>query len=256
MVFSEAARREEMLLKIKEEVKKQFDVGFLQVAKYLEWVDNRVLVPKNEGKNNYGTWDEDCRITFEKIKEYLSHTPVLMSPIPSKPLFLCFSIFEKSMGCVMGQHDESGRKERAIYYLSKKFTECEARYSPIDKAVKGNVISDFLARRSFENYEPLVFNFPDEDLNAIYLEEASISTCNSWKIHFDGASNALEHGIRAILVSPKGNHYPFTSRLNFDCTNNMAEYEACVLGIRADIGHNIKTLRVYGDSALAIYQLR
>ena len=37
------------------------------------------------------------------------------------------------MGVVLGQHDETGRKERVIYYLSKKFTNCEARYSAIEK---------------------------------------------------------------------------------------------------------------------------
>ena len=42
--------RPEMLLKIKEEVKKQFDAGFLQVAKYPEWVANIVPVPKKDGK--------------------------------------------------------------------------------------------------------------------------------------------------------------------------------------------------------------
>ena len=40
----------EMLLKIKEVVKKQFDAGFLEVAKYLEWVANIVSVPKKDGK--------------------------------------------------------------------------------------------------------------------------------------------------------------------------------------------------------------
>ncbi|KAI5398852.1 hypothetical protein KIW84_064294 [Lathyrus oleraceus] len=29
------------------------------------------------------------------------------------------TVLERSMGCVLGQHDESGRKEQAIYYLSK-----------------------------------------------------------------------------------------------------------------------------------------
>ena len=38
------------LLKIKEEVKKQFKVGFLKVAKYPEWVANIVPVPKKDGK--------------------------------------------------------------------------------------------------------------------------------------------------------------------------------------------------------------
>ena len=40
----------EMLLKIMEEVKKQLDAGFLEVAKYSKWVANIVLVPKKDGK--------------------------------------------------------------------------------------------------------------------------------------------------------------------------------------------------------------
>ncbi|KAE8653093.1 hypothetical protein Csa_019950, partial [Cucumis sativus] len=40
----------EMLIKIKEEVKKQFDVGFLVVAKYPDWVANIVSIPKKYGK--------------------------------------------------------------------------------------------------------------------------------------------------------------------------------------------------------------
>ena len=37
------------------------------------------------------------------------------------------------MGYVPGQHDESVRKEHAIYYLSKKFTNWETRYSLLEK---------------------------------------------------------------------------------------------------------------------------
>ena len=37
------------------------------------------------------------------------------------------------MGYVLGQYDETGKKEQAIYYLSKKFTECELRYSLLEK---------------------------------------------------------------------------------------------------------------------------
>ena len=39
-----------MLLKIKEEVKKQLDVGFLEVSKYLQLAANIVLMPKKDGK--------------------------------------------------------------------------------------------------------------------------------------------------------------------------------------------------------------
>ena len=43
------------------------------------------------------------------------------------------TVLEGSMGCVLGQHDETRRKEHAIYYLSKKFTDFESRYSLLEK---------------------------------------------------------------------------------------------------------------------------
>ena len=72
------------------------------------------------------------------------------------------------------------------------------------------------------------------------------------KMYFNGASNALGRGVGTVLISPEGNHCPITAKLSFDCTNNVAEYEACVLGLQAAIEKRIKGLRVYGDSALVI----
>ncbi|XP_040935391.1 uncharacterized protein [Gossypium hirsutum] len=72
----------------------------------------------------------------------------------------------------------------------------------------------------------------------------------SWKLNFDGASNAVGNGVGAVLISPNGDHYPFTCKLDFDYTNNMAEYEACIMGIRAAIDHKIRVLEM--ADALAI----
>ena len=58
--------------------------------------------------------------------------------------------------------------------------------------------------------------------------------------------------VGAVLISPEGNHYPFTAKLSFDCTNNVAEYKACVMGLQAAVEEKIKRLTVYGDSALII----
>ncbi|KAK5777038.1 hypothetical protein PVK06_045003 [Gossypium arboreum] len=124
------------------------------------------------------------------------------------------------------------------------------------KSIKGSAIADFLATRTTEGYDPLKFDFPDEDLMCITEMESESSKEKSWNMCFDGASNTLGHGIGAILVSPNGNHYPFTARLNFFCTNNIAEYEACIMGLRATIERNIEILEVYGDSALVVYQIR
>lgn len=83
------------------------------------------------------------------------------------------------------------------------------------KSIKGSAIADFLATRTTEEYKPLRFDFPDEDLMCIIEKECESSKEKSWKMSFDGASNALGHGIGAVLVSPEGNHYPLTARLNF-----------------------------------------
>ena len=76
------------------------------------------------------------------------------------------------------------------------------------------------------------FEFLDEDLLAIFQTEDESTKEDTWKLYFDGASNALEHGIGAILISPEEEYCPFIARLNFDSTNNVAEYEACIMGLQ------------------------
>ena len=124
------------------------------------------------------------------------------------------------------------------------------------KAIKGSAIAEFLADRTEEEYEPMKFEFLDKDLLAIFqIKDESIQE-DTWKLYFDGASNALGHGICAVLISPKRENYPFTARLNFDSTNNMVEYEACIMGLQVAMAKKVKNLKVYRDSTLVIYQLR
>jgi hypothetical protein len=84
-------------------------------------------------KKNPGIWNEECEEALEKIKQYLLNPPLLVPPVPKRPLILYLTVTETSTGCVLGQQDETRRKERAIYYLSKKFMECESRYTMIEK---------------------------------------------------------------------------------------------------------------------------
>ncbi|XP_012442093.1 uncharacterized protein LOC105767126 [Gossypium raimondii] len=124
------------------------------------------------------------------------------------------------------------------------------------KSIKGSAIADFLASQTMEEYEPLRFDFPDKDLMYISEKENNSSKEKSWKMSFDGASNALGNGIGVVLVSLEGDHYPLIARLNFFCTNNIAKYEACIMGLHAAIRRKIKILEVHGDSALVIYEIR
>ncbi|XP_006599878.1 uncharacterized protein LOC114389865 [Glycine soja] len=98
--------------------------------------------------------------------------------------------------------------------------------------------------------------FLDEDIMALFEEKSEDKDRDKWIMWFDDASNAQGHGVGAALVSPDNQCIPFTTRLGFDCTNNMAEYKACALKIQLAIDFNVKLLKVYEDSALVIHQLK
>lgn len=51
-------------------------------------------------------------------------------------------------------------------------------------------------------------------------------------------------------------YLPFMARLCFKCTNNIIEYEACIMGIKVVIDLRIKILEVYEDFALVINQIQ
>ena len=67
-----------MFLKIKEEVKKQLDARFLEVAKYPEWVANIVPVPKNDGKVRMCFDYRDLNRASPKDNFSLPHIDTLM----------------------------------------------------------------------------------------------------------------------------------------------------------------------------------
>ena len=90
-------------------------------------------------------------------------------------------------------------------------------------------------------------------MNVSIEEESGQVEKVKWKMYFDGTSNALGHGIGAILISLHEDYYPFTAKLNFDYSNNIAEYEVYVLGLFAAIEKGIRTLQVFEDSTLVIY---
>ncbi|KAK9028458.1 hypothetical protein V6N11_025618 [Hibiscus sabdariffa] len=100
-------------------------LGFIVSRKGIE-IDTCDPVFKLIRKNSPEVWNEECQEALDKINKYLANSLVLVAPVPVRPLILYLTIYENTMGCVLRQHDETWKKERVIYYLSKKFTDYEA----------------------------------------------------------------------------------------------------------------------------------
>jgi ribonuclease HI len=77
-----------------------------------------------------------------------------------------------------------------------------------------------------------------------------------WKIFFDGASSSEGAGARVVFISPCQEVMSLSYKMEFEATNNVAEYEALVLGMRATKEMGIKEIAIFGDADLIIQQVR
>ena len=77
----------EVSLKIKDKVEKQFNAGFLAVAKYPQWVANVVPVPKKDGKVRMCVDYRDLNRASPKDDFPLSHIVILVDNTTKFSLF-------------------------------------------------------------------------------------------------------------------------------------------------------------------------
>ena len=73
-------------------------------------------------------WNEQCQEYFEKIKNYLMKPPILVPPVPKKPLLLYLTTTDTAMTALLAQYLEETRKENAIYYIYKKMLPTRSCY--------------------------------------------------------------------------------------------------------------------------------
>ncbi|GJS04239.1 reverse transcriptase domain-containing protein [Tanacetum coccineum] len=73
---------------------------------------------------------------------------------------------------------------------------------------------------------------------------------NAWKLFNDGASSSDGSRVGLMVVSPKGKEYTYALRFEFETTNNEAEYEALLAGLRIAKEMEIRELIIFVDSQL------
>ena len=78
---------------------------------------------------------------------------------------------------------------------------------------------------------------------------------DAWSVHFDGAWGSGGAGAGAVLTSPTGDKLYYAVQLCFgthgNISNNIAEYEGLVCGLKAAIALGVKHIIITGDSVTA-----
>ncbi|GJZ85540.1 reverse transcriptase domain-containing protein [Tanacetum coccineum] len=75
------------------------------------------------------------------------------------------------------------------------------------------------------------------------------------KLYTNRASNEHGSGAGLILIDPEGVEYSYTLQLNFTNSNNGAEYEALLAGLRIATKMKIEKMHAFVDSKLVVNQV-
>ncbi|GJZ06096.1 reverse transcriptase domain-containing protein [Tanacetum coccineum] len=77
----------------------------------------------------------------------------------------------------------------------------------------------------------------------------------AWRLYTDGASNNEGFGAGLILIAPNDVEYSYALRLNFSNSNNEAEYEALLAGLRIAKEMQVKDIHSFVNSKLVASQV-
>lgn len=77
-----------------------------------------------------------------------------------------------------------------------------------------------------------------------------------WKMYFDGASSKESVGAGVVFISPSQEVISLYHKLEFETTNNVAEYGALVLGLRETKDMKNEELSIFGHAKLIVHQTR
>jgi ribonuclease HI len=158
-------------------------------------------------------------LTWRKLRHYFESHPVTM--VSSFPL-----------GEIIQCREASGRIAKWVVELMGETLLFAPR-----KAIKSQVLTDFLA----EWVDTQLLTAP------IHAE--------LWTMYFDGSLMKTGAGAGLLFISPLGKHVRYVIRLHFSASNNVAEYEALVNGLRIAVELGVRRLDTRGDSQLVIDQV-
>ncbi|XP_020209359.1 uncharacterized protein LOC109794316 [Cajanus cajan] len=234
---------------------------------------------------------DQCEEAFQSFKNFLTTPPVLQRPDHNTDLLLYLAVAENAISAVIVQ--EHQKTQTPIYFISRVLQDAERRYQMIEKLALALVTAARRLRPYFQSHQVVVkTDYPIKQILrklelagrmiawSIELSEfgiqyescgplktqcladfvseltpATTEESQAWTLHVDGSSNSKGGGAGIILEGPNQVTLEQSLKFGFKLTNNQAEYEALLAGLR--LAHNLGARRVNcnSDSKLMVEQL-
>ncbi|KAL5577628.1 hypothetical protein UlMin_019327 [Ulmus minor] len=218
------------------------------------------------------SWTAECEQSFQELKTYLGRPPLLSKPQEGESLILYLAVSKGAVSSVeklalalmiaarklrpyfqahtiivptkfplkqiLQKPDTSGRLAK----WSIELGEFDILFKP-RTAIKGQALADFIAEFT---YQPT---------NLELAKELVPSPSSLWHLYVDGSSTDNCSGAGVILVSPEKVRLSCALRFRFKATNNQAEYEALLVGLRLAKEVSARHLLIYSDSQVIVNQV-
>ncbi|KAK0585420.1 hypothetical protein LWI29_028232 [Acer saccharum] len=159
-------------------------------------------------------WNEDCEKAFQALKDYLGQAPLLSKPETAETLYMYLSVSEAATSSVLVRQEDGIQKP--VYYTSKALLPAETRYSPAEK-----------------------------------MALALITAARKLRPYFQ--AHRIRRG-RYSADNTEGDSVECALRFDFKATNNQAEYEALIAGLKISTILGADEVEIFSDSQVVVNQ--
>ncbi|CAL8175714.1 unnamed protein product [Prunus armeniaca] len=195
-------------------------------------------------KGQRDKWDEECEVTFQSLKAYITSPPLLSKPVPSEDLFVYLAVSNSAVSSALIREELGAQHPfpRESYDPTTKLI-----YRP-KAAIKAQALANFVAEFTPSAEEEKMVNEKKESSKADGNSAEPSQPRDTWQLRVDGASNQKEAGAGVVIITPDGTLLEQAITLGFQASNIEAEYEALLAGLRLAKELAIKKLAIYSDS--------
>ncbi|GAU41237.1 hypothetical protein TSUD_280360 [Trifolium subterraneum] len=177
--------------------------------------------------------------------------------------FLCHIKEEReALGSALVQEIEG--EEKHIYFVSRTLRGAETRYQKIERLCLA--VPDLAGRMVAWPVELSEFDityFPRGAIKSQALADfvleltdpPSENEARPWTLSVDGSSNLRGSGAGVVMEGPEGVLIKQSLRFAFKASNNQAEYEALITGMKLAKEMEVQELKVQSDSQLVANQV-
>nr|AAT81681.1 putative retrotransposon protein [Oryza sativa Japonica Group] len=211
---------------------------------------------RGAGKFN---WTPECQAAFDELKQDLQSPLALISPASGSELLLYLAALPVAVSVALVQETDLGQKP--VYFVSEALQGAKTRYIEMEKLAYALMMASRKLKHYFQAHKVIVpSQYPLGEILRVLADFVAKWTPafapepelvkQPWVMYSDGSWSHKGAGVAAVVTSPNGVPIRYAARLQFDTTNNAAEYEAILLGLRKAKALGIRRLLIRTDSKL------